>query len=576
MPPGLQFRITKGSIIMALSPLRLLSLTAGTLALALAAGAQARPVPVPTVKVPAISATTLDTVTKVLSSDAFEGRGAGTPGEDKTVAYITERFKAAGLQPGNHGSWVQDVPIVEITAKNSSGLTVTAGGQSLHFNDGTDMVAASYRVTAHTALKDAPLVFVGYGVNAPELGWNDYAGLDMKGKIAVILINDPDYANPTEEGLFKGRRMTYYGRWTYKFEEAARQGAAGALIIHDTFPAAYGWNVVNSSWTGSQDYVQKANDAMDQTEANGWIQKPVAEAVFKAAGQDLAALTQAAGHKGFKAVPLGATASLSFDNDIKRAISHNVIGIQPGKKHADEYVLYTGHWDHLGHCTPDKTGDDICNGAVDNATGIAALTALAEANVKAGPADRSQVFLAVTLEESGLLGSEFYAQNPVYPLARTVGGVNMDGVGPGSPTRDLQVTGGDKSELTRYLQAAMKQLGLYQTAEDHPERGHYYRSDHFSFAKRGVPMFAVGRGTDWVKGGKAAGEAASEDYVKNRYHQPSDQYDPSWDWSGAVQETALYYRLGRMLAMTTDWPNWHPTDEFRAVRDQSRAAGGKK
>ncbi|WP_374531698.1 M28 family metallopeptidase, partial [Novosphingobium sp.] len=519
---------------MVLRSSKFLPLIAGTFAAAMTVSADAKAPaapPIPAVKVPVIQTDTLNTVTYVLSSDAFEGRGAGTPGEEKTVNYIIQRFKDAGLQPGNNGSWVQEVPIVEITAKNSSGLTVNAGGQALQFKDGSDFVAASYRVVPHTELKDAPLVFVGYGINAPELGWNDYAGIDMHGKIAVILVNDPDYENETEDGLFKGRRMTYYGRWIYKFEEAARQGAAGALIIHDTFPAAYGWNVVNSSWTGAQTYTQKPNDAMDQTQFNGWIQKPVAEAVFKASGQDLGALTQAAKQKGFKAVPLGSTASLSFDNDLRKSVSRNVIGIQPGKKRPNEYVLYTAHWDHLGRCAPDATGDDICNGAIDNATGVGALVALAEANVKAGPADRSQVFLAVTLEESGLLGSEYYAQNPVYPLAQTVGGVNMDGVSPGSPSRNVQVTGGDKSDLTRYLRAAEKQMGLYESGETHPERGSYYRSDHFSFAKRGVPMFAVGRGSDWVNGGKEAGEAASDDYTKNRYHQPSDQYDPKWDWS---------------------------------------------
>ena len=554
------------------------TLIAAAAALALGAAVSARAplsamLPVPKIAVPKITSTTMNAVVKELSSDRYEGRGPGTRAEDLTITYIIQRFKAAGLQPGNKGSWLQDVPIVDITAKNADGLAVNAGGQTLHFAYGSDMVVGSYRVTPRTAIKDAPLVFVGYGINAPELGWNDYAGVDMKGKIAVILVNDPDYETADESGLFKGRRMTYYGRWTYKFEEAARQGAAGALIVHDTFPAAYGWQVVNSSWTGSQLYTQSANDGMDQTQANGWVQKPVAEAVFKAAGQDLTALTAAAKRKGFAAVPLSATASLSFDNEIKRGISRNVIGIQPGRKRPGEYVLYTAHWDHLGRCTPDKTGDDICNGAIDNATGIGALVTLAEANRKAGAADRSQVFLAVTLEESGLLGSRYYAENPVFPLAKTVGGVNMDGVGPGSPSRDVQVTGGDKSDLTRYLKAAMGAMGLYQTAENHPERGGYYRSDHFSFAKLGVPMFSLGRGSDWVRGGKAAGEAAGEDYVLHRYHQPSDQYDPNWNWSGAMQEVSLYYRLGRSLAMTNDWPNWHKTDEFRAIRDKSRAAG---
>jgi Zn-dependent M28 family amino/carboxypeptidase len=538
-----------------------------------AAPAFAKPAPVPQVAAPQISQPLMEEMVKTLSSDAFEGRAPSTPGEEKTVPYLIEKFKAAGLQPGNNGSWTQDVPTVEITAQHPAGLAITGLGATRLFAYGKDFVAASYRVTPRTEIADADLVFVGYGINAPELGWNDYAGLDMKGKVAVILVNDPDYAAETEAGLFKGRRMTYYGRWTYKFEEAARQGARAALIVHDTFPAAYGWNVVESSWTGPQYSVQTPNDAMDQTEANGWIQKPVAEAIFKAAGQDLAALSAAAKQKGFKAVPLGLKASLAFDNSIRKAMSHNVIGILPGKKRPDEYVLYTAHWDHLGRCTPDATGDDICNGALDNASGTAALTAIADASVKAGAADRSQVFLAVTLEESGLLGSEFYARNPVYPLARTVGGVNMDGLAQGRPARDVQVTGGDKSDLTRYLAATMKTMRLYETPEDHSERGHYYRSDHFSLAKRGVPMFSVGRGTDWNPGGKAAGEAVADKYTKDDYHQPSDEYDGKWDWSGIMQEAELYYRLGHSLAGTTDWPNWHPSDEFRAIRDASLKGG---
>jgi len=554
-----------------------LPLIAAGMALAFGGALYAKPKaaqpPVPRISAPALTPDTIRDVVKEISSDRYEGRGPGTSAEDLTITYIIDRFKKAGLKPGNKGSWMQEVPLLEIEGKNFSGLSVKAGGQSLQFANGSDIVAGSYRAAARTELTDAPLVFVGYGINAPELGWNDYAGQDMKGKIAVILVNDPDYDAKDEVGLFKGKRMTYYGRWTYKFEEAARQGAAGALIVHDTFPAAYGWQVVNSSWSGPQLFIDSKNDGMDQTQVNGWIQKPVAEAILEASGQDLAALSAKAKVKGFKAVPLGSSASLSFDNTVRRSVSRNVIGIQPGKKRPNEYVLYTGHWDHLGRCTPDKTGDDICNGAIDNATGIGSLVTLAEANVKAGAADRSQVFLAVTLEESGLLGSKYYAEHPVYPLSRTVGGVNMDGVAPGSPSRDVQVTGGDKNQLTRYLAAAMKTMNFYQTPEDHSERGHYYRSDHFSMAKLGVPMFAVGRGSDWIKGGKAAGDAAADDYVQHRYHQPSDQYDPNWDWSGAVQEMQLYYILGRSLAMTSDWPNWHRGDEFRAIRDKSRASG---
>jgi Zn-dependent M28 family amino/carboxypeptidase len=521
---------------------------------------------------PAIDTGLMRTMIKTLASDEYEGRAPSTAAEPKTLDYIVAQFKAAGLQPGNHGQWLQDVPTVEITAENVSPLRVSGKGAPLSFKYGSDFVAASYRVTPATALKASALVFVGYGINAPELGWNDYAGLDMKGKTAVILVNDPDYAMEGESGLFKGRRMTYYGRWTYKFEEAARQGAAGALIVHDTFPAAYGWNVVNSSWTGAQYYVQSANDAMDQTQVNGWIQKPVAEAIFKAAGKDFAALSAAAKTKGFKPVPLGLRADLSFTNAIRKANSHNVVGILPGAARPDEYVLYTAHWDHLGRCTPDASGDDICNGALDNATGVAALTALAKANVEAGPAPRSQVFMAVTLEESGLLGSEYYAANPIYPLDRTVGGVNMDGLAPLGPARDVTVTGGDKSELNDLMQPVLAAMGLKVSPEAHPERGGYYRSDHFSLAKRGVPMFAVGSGNDLVDGGVAAGEAASEDYTKNRYHQPSDEYSDAWDFTGIAQQAELYYRLGRALAESSAWPNWRPGDEFRAIRDKACAA----
>lgn len=541
--------------------------------LAIPAAAQAKPAPAPVVAPVALNQPALAEMVKTLSSDEFEGRSPGTAGEEKTVAYLIERFKAAGLQPGNKGSWTQDVPTVEITASNMAGLAITGRASTMLFAPGKDFVAGSYRAIDRTAIADAELVFVGYGINAPELGWNDYAGVDMKGKVAVILVNDPDYETATEDGPFKGRRMTYYGRWTYKFEEAARQGARAALIVHDTFPAAYGWNVVESSWTGAQYFVQKANKGMDQTEANGWIQKGVAEAILKAAGRDLTQLTAAAKQKGFKPVPLGLKATMNFDNTLRTAMSKNVIGLLPGKKRPDDYVLYTAHWDHLGRCKANAKGDDICNGAVDNATGTAMLAAIAEANVKAGPADRSQVFLAVTLEESGLLGSEYYAANPVYPLAKTVGGVNMDALSPGSPSRDFQVVGGDKSELTRYVGAVTKAMGLTQSPESDIERGYYYRSDHFSFAKRGVPMFNLGRGNDWVNGGKAAGEAAAKRYNEEAYHGPEDEFDPNWDWSGMLQDGELFYRLGRSLAMTSDWPNWHPTDEFRAIRDQSRKGG---
>lgn len=526
--------------------------------------------------VPDISVETMKDVTRILSDDSFEGRAPGTAGEEKTLAYLVQKFQAAGLRPGNKGSWFQDVPLVEITGETYSPLEITGQGQAvkrpLSFSYGSDFVAATYRVTPRIDLRDSELVFVGYGINAPEKGWNDYAGIDMRGKTAVILVNDPDYEAADLTGPFNGRAMTYYGRWTYKYEEAARQGAAGALIVHDTFPAAYGWNVVESSWSGAQAYAQKADDGASQTLVNGWVQKRVAEQILKAGGQDLAALSAAAKRQGFKPVPLGVNASLSFTNRTRRFASKNVVGLLPGSSRPDEYVLYSAHWDHLGRCKPNAAGDDICNGAIDNATGTAALVALAAAHRKAGPPPRSLIFLALAAEESGLLGSEYYAANPVFPLAQTVGGVNMDALSLAGPAKDVTVVGLGKSELDGVLEKVLQAEHRTITPDASPEKGYYYRSDHFSFAKRGVPMFYVDGGEDLVTGGRSAGEAYAKDYTENRYHGPDDEYDPAWDWSGTMADLRVYYRLGRALAESNDWPNWLPGDEFRRARDESRAA----
>jgi Zn-dependent M28 family amino/carboxypeptidase len=519
---------------------------------------------------PEIPLQTLKDVTKTLSSDDFEGRAPATPAEDKTTAYIVERFKAAGLKPGNNGSWFQDVPLVEITGQDVSPLTFTGGKTPISLAYRTDMVIATYQVVPRAEVKDSDVVFVGYGINAPERGWNDYAGLDVKGKTVVILVNDPDWQTMTLDGDFGGRAMTYYGRWTYKYEEAARQGAAAAIIVHDTEPAAYGWGVVQSSWTGPQLQQDTPGDHMDQSKAIGWIQKPAAEALFASAGKDFAALSAAAKVKGFKAVPLGVKANVSFANTIRRQASKNVIGILPGTERPDEVVLYSAHWDHLGRCDAVK-GDDICNGAVDNASGVAALVAMAEANNKAGPAKRSQVFLAVTAEESGLLGSKFYAENPVYPLGKTVGGVNMDALKIYPEAKDFVITGAGKSELEDMVKPMAAAQGRRIAPEPSPERGYYYRSDHFSFAKLGVPMLDGSAGEDLVVGGPAAGKAAADDYNTNRYHKPQDEFDPAWNWGAALQDVKLYYTMGRTLADGTSWPNWYATAEFRAVRDKSRA-----
>jgi Zn-dependent M28 family amino/carboxypeptidase len=519
---------------------------------------------------PSLSLATLTTATQILSSDEYEGRAPTTKGEDKAVAYIAHRFEQAGLQPGNHGSWYQDVPMVELSSTPST-LTVTGGSQPLSFAWRSDFVANTYQVIPSVELKDSDMVFVGYGINAPEKGWNDYAGVDVRGKTVVILVNDPDWQDEGLEGPFNGKAMTYYGRWTYKYEEAARQGAAGALIVHDTAPAAYGWNVVQSSWTGPQYNLDEPGNHMDQSKVIGWLTNPAAQRLFAASGQDLAALSAAAKRPGFRAVPLKTRASISLRNEIRRQASRNVIGILPGSKRPNEYVIYTAHWDHLGRCDADSTGDDICNGAVDNASGTAGLIALAEAHAKRGNAERSIIFLSVTGEESGLLGSKYYAEHPIYPASQTAGGINMDSLSLAGDARDMVEIGGGKSELSAFLRSAADAERLTLKNEPTPQAGYYYRSDHFSLAKVGVPMLYPKLGEDLVNGGPAAGAAAAADYRAHRYHQPSDEYDPAWDWSGALHELRTFYRIGRALADSTEWPNWNAGDEFRAVRDRSRA-----
>ncbi len=545
----------------------ILAATAATLLAGCASVAEA-PGSVP----PALSLETMQEVTRTLASDAFEGRAPGTPGEDKTVAYLAQAFAAAGLEPGNNGSWYQEVPLVEITAREVAPLRVSGGGQPLALEYGEDWVGVSYREQPRTELADSEVVFVGYGIVAPEKGWNDYAGLDMRGKTALILVNDPDHASETLEGLFDGRAMTFYGRWTYKFEEAAKQGAAAALIVHDTYPASYGWGTVETSWSGPQVYARRTDGGASQTLVNGWVQKGAAEAIARAAGRDLAELSAAASQPGFRGVPLGVNVSTSFNNAMRSFASRNVIAMLPGDERADEYVLHTAHWDHLGICTPDETGDGICNGAIDNATGTAALVALSEAHAEAGPTARTQVFLAVTAEESGLLGSEYYAANPVFPLASTAGGVNLDALYMMGEAKNVNVIGGGKSELDAYLARALADAGRTSSPDDNPQAGRYYRSDHFSLAKRGVPMLYIKQGDDLVRGGIEAGRAWHASYNAERYHAPGDEYDETWDWGGVMQDLALYYRLGRMLGDTGDWPRWVPGDEFRAARETSCAA----
>ncbi|WP_380875315.1 hypothetical protein ACFB49_04160 [Sphingomonas sp. DBB INV C78] len=520
---------------------------------------------------PAINVETLKDITRTLSDDSFQGRAPATPAEDKTVAFISDRFAKAGLKPGNKGGWYQDVPLVELTPTPGFAIGITGGKAPVNLAYKTDHMTWSYQVAPKINVANSDVVFVGYGINAPERGWNDYAGLNVRGKTVLILVNDPDWKTQTLDGPFGGRAMTYYGRWDYKYAEAARQGAAAALIIHDTEPAAYGFNVVVSSNVGSQLGFDEPGNHMDQSKAVGWITNDGARQIFASAGQDFDKLVASAGQKGFKGVPFtGLKANFSFDQAIRRQKSKNVVGIIPGKTRPDEYILYSAHWDHLGICEP-VAGDNICNGAVDNASGIAALTALAEAYRAAGQPERSVIFLAVTAEESGLLGSEYYAANPIYPLAQTVGGVNIDSLNVIGKAKDVVVVGPGKSELEDYLKRAATTEGRVLVPEPTPEKGFYYRSDHFSFARLGVPMIYFESGDDLVNGGTARGKALAEDYITNRYHGPKDEYDPNWDWSGAVSDLKLFYAIGRELADSDKWPNWYPDAEFRAIRDKSRA-----
>lgn len=505
-----------------------------------------------------------------LASDAFGGRGPGTPGEQKTVEYIKSQFARIGLQPGNGERWFQTVPMVRSVANPSAVLHLAIGATRQDLAFGPDMVVGTRSAQPHVELKDSPLVFVGYGIDAPERGWNDYAGLDVRGKTVVMLVNDPGFASG-DPGLFDGRRMTYYGRWTYKFEEAARKGAAAALIVHDTAGASYGWDVVRNSWSGPQYDLPAAVDPTPRLPVQGWISGEAAKALFAAAGQDLAKLRRAAGQPGFKPVALPATASLSLDSTIGTAQSRNVLGLLPGREAADEAIVYMAHWDHLG-THEGEPGDNIYNGAVDNATGVAALLELAEAFRHAPtPPKRSILFLAVTLEESGLLGSQYYVAHPVIPLARTVAAINIDALAPIGKARDMVVVGKGNSPLEDLLAKMLRQQGRRVSEESNPAAGFYFRSDHFNFAKAGVPALYIDSGEDLLQGGRAAGEAANRDYTLHRYHTPADQFDPAtWKLDGIVQDLDALYAVGASLANDGQWPAWRAGSPFKAARDAMR------
>ena len=521
---------------------------------------------------PAIDAGDFVDHVKTLSSDAFEGRGPGTAGEDKSVEYIKAQMERIGLKPGNNGEWFQTVPMVETTADPNTSLTLNVDGKPRTLKMGDDMVIGTTSGKPEINIKDSPLVFVGYGVNAPEQHWNDYAGLDVKGKTVVMLVNDPGF-HVDDPKLFEGKRMTYYGRWTYKYEEAARQGAAAALIIHDTPGASYGWDVVKNSWSGAQYNLPASSDPDPRLPAQGWLTAEQSKALFADSGLDLDALRAAANKPGFKAVPLKATLSLDLKSTIVDKQSRNVIGRLDGTTHPDEALVYMAHWDHLG-MHPDEPGDNIYNGAVDNATGVAGILEIAEALKHQQPApERSVLFVAVTLEESGLLGSKYYVAHPAVPLDKTVGVINLDALGVDGKTRDLTVVGMGSSQMEDVLKDVAGKMNLTLHSESHPEAGGYFRSDHFNFAKAGVPALNIGTGDDLVEGGTAAGEAAGKDYNEHRYHKPGDQYDAAtWKVEGVIDELNAAYGVGRELTRSGQWPQWYPNNPFKAARDKMMSA----
>ncbi|WP_084691274.1 M28 family metallopeptidase [Sphingomonas sp. SRS2] len=509
---------------------------------------------------------------KTLSDDSFEGRAPATAGETKTVDFISKQMKAAGLQPGGPGGkWTQDVPLLKSDIVGTPALSMTVGGTARALSQGNEIaVRAALTGQDRVDLKAAPLVFAGYGVKAPERGWDDFKGVDLKGKIIVVLVNDPDFEGG--EGDFGGKTMTYYGRWTYKFEEGARQGAAGVLVIHEYEPASYGWATVKNSNTNTMFDIVRADPRAEHVPIEGWIQRDLAADLFKAAGLDFAAMKKAAQKKDFKPVALNATLDAAYAVKVETIVSKNVLGRLPGKTHPNESVIYSAHWDHLGIGLPDAKGDRVYNGAKDNASGIAAMLELGRAFAKAPRTDRSIVFLAVTAEEKGLLGSEYYAANPVYPLATTAGVINMDSIFGEGAARDFTISGVAKLGLLDLLIAEGTKLDRTYAPDPRTETGGFYRSDHFTLAKQGVPAISFKPGRDLANGGVARGKALADAYTRDAYHQPADEWSADWDLSALKPDLTLLYNTGRALADSRAWPEWSAGSEFKAKRDETASA----
>jgi Zn-dependent M28 family amino/carboxypeptidase len=502
-----------------------------------------------------------------LASDEFMGRMPFTEGEKKTLEYLENEFKAIGLQPGNGESYMQEVPMVQITTTAASQMLVTSPKVNFTLEGLKDYVIWTERRDENIELRNEELVFAGFGVVAPEYGWNDYEGLDVKDKIVVVFVNDPGFGTG-DSTFFKGNTMTYYGRWTYKFEEAARQGAKGCLIIHDDVPAGYGFWVVQNNWNSTRLYLDPTGKEKYECAAIGWVSNPTARKLFEAAGMNYAQELSAAHKPGFrgKSMKLSITTSMSVEARFDK--SYNAIAKIEGSTRPNEYLVYSAHWDHLGIGKPDDTGDSIYNGALDNASGTAALLEIAKAFATEVPPERTVIFLFVTAEEQGLWGSAWYAENPVYPKERTVANINIDGINPYGKMNDIELVGMGQSELEDYLKDEAKQLGRYVSAETNPVAGYYFRSDHFNFAKVGIPALYTATGSDYHEKGSEYGKQLKDEYVAKYYHRPSDQYDAErWNLSGAVDDVRLLYGVGKRIANTEQWPSWKEGSEFKSIRD---------
>lgn len=505
---------------------------------------------------------------KTLASDDFMGRMPFTEGEIKTIAYLQDEVKKLGLEPGNGESYLQEVPMVEITTTADSVMKVSGGKKDFTLSGLKDYVLWTPNPEQEEInLKNEELIFAGYGVVAPEKNWNDYAGLDVKGKIVLVMVNDPDFG--TSDSTFKGNTMTYYGRWTYKFEEAARQGAKGCLVVHDDVPAGYGFWVVQNSWNTAKLYLDNRGKDIPVCSAVGWVSQPAAKKLFEAAGIDYAQAVSRSKKQGFSAEPMNLKLSTSMKVNAKYSKSYNVVAKITGSKQPDEYLVYSTHWDHLGIGKADEKGDTIYNGAHDNASGSAGQLEIAKAftQLKNKPA-RSVVFLWVTAEEQGLLGSAYYAQNPLYPKEKTVANINIDGLNPYGKNKDIVLVGMGQSDLEDYLNDEAKRVGRYVSPEPNPVAGYYFRSDHFNFAKVGIPALYTSVGIDNVEKGAEYGKQLQDDYVAKHYHKPSDEFTPElWKANGAVDDLKLLFNVGKRISMEQTWPQWKGSSEFKPIRD---------